>query len=258
MNKMPSLFISHGPPFVALADCPAQRFFKALGGHLPTPKGIVSVSAHWESVHPMVTAGVDPGLVYDFGGPRALKPTRYRLGGAPRLAEEITQRLQAEGIAASEFERGFDHGTWIPLMLMYPEGGIPVVQLSIQTEADAAHHHRLGNALAPLRHAGILIMASGGAVHNLDEISDDGGINAQPPAYVRRFDRWLEDQIIQGREAGLLDYQRHAPDPDRCHPYPAEHFLPLFVALGAADGAKGRRLHDSFLLGTLSMAAYAW
>ena len=111
--------------------------------------------------------------------------------------------------------------------------------------------------MAPLRDAGVLIMASGGAGHNLDEAAAHG-LDDPPPSYVLQFDEWLEAQIIGGNSSALLDYQRQAPNPMRCHPYPAEHFLPLFVSLGAAAGGRGRKLHGSFLLGTLSMAAYAW
>ena len=142
-------------------------------------------------------------------------------------------------------------------MLMFPEGGIPVVQLSIQTNADAVHHYRLGQALSVLRVSKFLIVASGGAVHNLDE-AGVYTIDAAPPDFAFRFDRWLEEKIVAGQTNALLDYRRQAPDPERCHPFPQEHLLPLFVAIGAAEGLRGRRLHDSFLFGTLSMAAYAW
>ena len=253
----PVLFVSHGPPFVALAECPVHSFLKRLGRDLSRPKAIVSISAHWESIEPLITNAADPELIYDFGGPQSLKNSAYNLSGAPHLAEEILQLLHTEGLGARGFARGFDHGTWIPLMLMYPRADIPTVQLSIQTEEDPSYHYRLGKALAPLRESGVLIMASGGAVHNLDEVHQYA-IDAEPPAYVHQFDRWLEEQIVGGHTTDLLDYRQQAPQSLRCHPYPAEHFLPLFVALGAATGEKGRRLHDSFLLGTLSMAAYAW
>lgn len=256
-TKFPVLFVSHGPPFVALAECPANSFLKGLGKQFTLPRAIISISAHWESVDPLVTNTADPEIIYDFGGPQSLKNSTYNLRGAPSLATEMLQIFRAEGFEARGMARGFDHGTWIPLMLMYPQANVPVVQLSIQTELDPAHHFRLGKALAPLRNSGVLIMASGGAVHNLDE-AHLYEVDAEPPAYVYNFDCWLEKKIMNGHTAELLDYQEQAPQPLRCHPYPAEHFLPLFVALGAASGEKGQRLHDSFLLGTLSMAAYSW
>lgn len=254
---MPTLFVSHGPPFVAVKSCPAHHFLKALGKGLPRPRAIVSISAHWESVAPLLTGGDTPETLYDFGGPPALRNIPYGLKGDPGLVNEIVDLLEPQGFSAQPQNRGFDHGTWIPLMLMYPQGAIPVVQISIQTEESPEHHYRLGRALAPLRKAGVLLMASGGAVHNLDEARDHG-VDDPPPDYVRQFDQWLKARIIEGNSAALLDYQRQAPHPLQCHPYPAEHFLPLFVSLGAAYGGRGRKLHGSFLMGTLSMAAYVW
>jgi 4,5-DOPA dioxygenase extradiol len=230
---------------------------KRLGGEISRPRAIVCVSAHWESVYPLVTIGDHPETIYDFSGPRFLRNLSYQLSGAPWLSSEIIHELSRHGFKAHGVERGFDHGTWIPLCLMYPEGWIPVVQLSIQTEADAMHHYQLGKALAPLRKSGVMILSSGGAVHNLDEL-DHHAIDAEPPDYADRFDRWLEKQILSGNSSALLDYQRQAPHPEKCHPYPYEHLLPLFVALGASGQIQARRLHNSFLFGTLSMAAYAW
>ena len=257
MTSFPVLFISHGPPLVGVTPCPAHHFLKRLGEKFPRPRAILAVSAHWESTYPLVTLGDVPEILFDFGGPRALRQSSYKLSGAPWLAGRIIDDLGRQGFTVRGMNRGFDHGTWIPLMLMYPQGGIPVVQLSIQTEADAVHHCRLGEALSPLRESDVLILSSGGAVHNLDEI-DAGAIDAEPPGYVRQFDQWLEERILGGNRSALLDYQRQAPAPGRCHPYPHEHLLPLFVALGAAGAARARRLHDSYLFGTLSMAAYAW
>lgn len=257
MAKQPCLFISHGPPFIALKACPAHHFLRHLGGELPRPQAILAISAHWESVTPLLTCGPAPGILYDFGGPAALRSVTYDLPGSPALTEKVIRMLHDQGISARSVERGFDHGTWIPLRLSYPKADIPVVQLSIQTETDAAYHYRIGNVVAPLREAGVMILASGGAVHNLEEASDYP-IDAAPPEYVRRFDIWLQTNAICGNSDVLLNYKEHAPCPERCHPYPAEHFLPFFVALGAARGSKARLLHNSYLLGTLSMAAYIW
>jgi 4,5-DOPA dioxygenase extradiol len=257
VTEPPVIFLSHGPPLVGVTPCPAHHFMKRLGGRMPRPRAVVAISAHWESVYPLVTLGDHPEIIYDFGGPGVLRQLSYQLSGAPWLADMIIYNLSRQGFKAHGMARGFDHGTWIPLLLMYPEGKIPVVQLSIQTEADAMHHYQLGKALSPLRKSGIMVLSSGGAVHNLDEIAQFA-IDAEPPEYVRQFDRWLEAQILSGNRSALLDYQRQAPNPEKCHPYPHEHLLPLFVALGATGVDQARRLHDSFLFGTLSMAAYAW
>ncbi len=257
MPKLPVIFISHGPPKVAIKPCPVQHFLKQLGRELPRPLAILSISAHWESVDPLVTLGKHPGIIYDFGGPAALKSVTYDLPGAPDLADKVISTLQGRQIPAKGLLRGFDHGTWIPLKLIYPEADIPTVQLSIQTETTPGHHYRLGRHLASLREEGVLIMASGGAVHNLAEIGQYES-NQEPPAYVRRFDAWLEEAIINRQIDVLLDYQRRGPEARRCHPYPAEHLLPIFVALGTAGPDPARKIHDSFMLDTLSMAAYAW
>jgi 4,5-DOPA dioxygenase extradiol len=144
------------------------------------------------------------------------------------------------------------------LMMMYPEADIPVVQLSVQTDSNSEHHFQLGKALMPLRENGILIMGSGGAVHNLDEVHLYT-IDASPPEYVRAFDVWLEKTVADGPEETLIDYIHTAPNPRRSHPFPAEHFLPFFVPLGAASPkSAGKKLHHGFMYGTLSMAAYIW
>ena len=257
MTELPVIFLSHGPPLVGVTPCPAHYFLKRLGFKIPKPRAILCVSAHWESVDPLITLGDRPEILYDFGGPRALRQFSYPLAGAPWLTGEIIKILGKQGLNAQGMVRGFDHGTWIPLSLMYPQADIPVVQLSIQTEADATHHFQLGKALSPLRELGVLILASGGAVHNIDEAGEHT-LDADPPDYAYQFDRWLEKQIITDHTTTLLDFRRQAPQFQRCHPYPHEHLLPLFVALGAAKEACARKLHDSFLFGTLSMAAYAW
>lgn len=255
---MPTLFISHGPPSIALMENPAAAFLRSLGEQLPRPEAIVCASAHWEAWRPMVTSGAAPATIHDFGGPPQLFQLRYPAPGAPDLATEILSLLAKNGIEGMpDPDRGLDHGAWVPLMMAYPEAEIPVLQVSVQTERDAAWHCRFGEALAPLRERGVLIVGSGGAVHNLEEI---GGyaLDAPPPEYVRRFDEWLSAAATAAENDALLDYRRRAPEPDRCHPWPAEHFLPFFVPLGAGRGVRACRIHQGFMYGTLSMAAYLW
>jgi 4,5-DOPA dioxygenase extradiol len=142
-------------------------------------------------------------------------------------------------------------------MPAYPQADVPVVQLSIQTARGPRHHLEMGKALAPLRAQGVLIVGSGGATHNLAEFRGQA-LDAPPPQYVIEFDSWLERAIVTADQRALLDYEHSAPSARRNHPT-TEHFLPLFVALGAAsEGASGRKLHGAFTYGVLSMAAYAW
>lgn len=258
MDRIPSLFISHGPPVIAVSTTPASRFLSSLGSQLPRPRAIVSVSAHWETVGPKVTAAAAPPIIHDFSGPPGALNLTYGVKGAPETAAKVVALLAEKGIQAEyELERGLDHGTWIPLLMMYPRADVPVVQLSIQTEEDSDYHFRLGEAMRPLADEGVLIMASGGAVHDLDEIHNYA-VASPPPDYVQAFESWLESMVAQGNVEALLHYQSQAPDAQRCHPYPGEHFLPLLVALGSKSGSKGQTLHRSFMYGTLSMAAFAW
>jgi 4,5-DOPA dioxygenase extradiol len=170
------------------------------------------------------------------------------------------QLLKDAGIAAKlDPQRGRDHGCWNPLMLIFPQSGIPVVQLSLIDGGDAEAHLKLGQALAPLRKEGVLIFASGGAVHNLRWLDRDG--SGKKIDWAEEFDRWVGEKVEAGDAQALTHYREQAPNAALAHPSD-EHFLPLLVAVGAAANgsgpAKGRRLHDSFNLGSLSMAAYEW
>lgn len=258
LNRIPSIFISHGPPGVLLKETDATLFLQTLSGQIPRPSAILCVSAHWETSWPMLTAGEQPGIIYDFGGPPALFRMTYPAPGSPELAGRAMDLIRSAGFrAVADASRGFDHGTWTPLSLMYPDADIPVVQLSIQTEQDPLSHLNLGRALTPLKTEGVLIIGSGGAVHNLDEIHEYR-IDSDPPGYGLAFDRWLEEAVTNGRTGDLVDYRKKAPSAERCHPWPAEHFLPLFVPMGASGNSAGKLLHGSFLYGVLSMAAYIW
>ncbi len=260
ISDMNTLFISHGPPVMALLPVPSRDFLTSLGNALPRPEAVICVSAHWETVHPMVTGAAAPETIHDFYGfPRELYDMTYAAPGRPELARRIAETLRDAGMNASvDAERGLDHGAWIPLRLMYAAADIPVIQLSIQTENDPAHHLELGRMLADYRKEDILIMASGNAAHDLSAMAGRK-LHDDPPDYVSAFDDWLEDAITAGDIPALLDYKRQATFAEQNHPFPAEHFLPLFTALGAAgDRAAGRLIHRSFMYGVLSMAAYAW
>jgi 4,5-DOPA dioxygenase extradiol len=257
---MPALFVSHGMPTMVETPVPTQLFLQALGKQIPRPDSILCVSAHFEAWLPMATGTGHPETIHDFFGfPASMYEKRYPAPGDPALAREVIRLLADDGIEGRiDRERGLDHGAWVPLMLMYPEADIPVVQLSVQTEEGPRSHFDMGRALAPLRRQGVLLLASGGATHNLPDMR--GRPQDDPPAaYAAAFDAWLEDALLTGKIEALLDYENRAPEARRNHPYPAEHFLPLFVPLGAAGPtAAAKRLHSAFLYGVLSMAAYAW
>jgi 4,5-DOPA dioxygenase extradiol len=251
---LPSLFVSHGSPTLSLDPGDTGAFWQRLARELPLPKAVLCVSAHWMTDEPEASAPRRNETIHDFYGfPETLYRLHYAAPGAPELAAQVTALLGEAGIAASvDRARGLDHGAWVPLRIMYPEAEIPTLQLSIQPYRDARWHHRVGLALAPLRFEGVLVLGSGGAVHNLRVLARQGG---PTPAWAQTFDDWLAAALAEGREADLLEWTQ-APHAREAQPTP-DHLLPLFVALGAAGkGARGTRLHQGFTLGSLSMAAY--
>lgn len=252
--SMPTIFVSHGAPTLILGDSPARAFLASLGKQLPRPRAIVAVSAHWDTDVPAVSLARQPETIHDFYGfPDALYRLRYAAPGAPELAERVA-RLTG---AAHDAHRGLDHGAWVPAMLGWPEADIPIFQLSVQPAESPAHHIALGRKLAALRAEDILVMGSGSATHNLRALVRGGG-DSEPEPWAQEFDDWLAETVEKGDEAALADYRARAPGAGDAHPTD-EHFLPLHVAYGAAgEGARGRALHRSFLLGSLSMASYAF
>ncbi|HZN03306.1 MAG TPA: class III extradiol ring-cleavage dioxygenase [Candidatus Polarisedimenticolia bacterium] len=256
-DPMPTLFVSHGAPTLPLDPGPTGPFLKDLGRRLGRPAGVVCVSAHWDTQSPRVTGSPAPETVHDFGGfPEALYSLRYPAPGDPALAQRVVELLGASGRpAAVDPKRGLDHGAWVPLLLMFPAADVPVVQLSVQSHLDARHHFEMGRALHPLRREGVLILGSGGATHNLGTF---GRAPVESPAapWANAFDEWLRAAIEANRSDDLLAWRERAPDPLRNHPTP-EHFMPLFVPLGAATGP-GRRIHSTFTFSTFSMAAFEW
>lgn len=229
----------------------------ALGRSLPTPKGIVMVSAHWETSAPMVSTAKQPETIHDFGGfPDELYRIRYRAPGAPALAQRVKQVLDGAGLQTGlDPGRGLDHGAWVPLLYLYPDADVPVTQLSIQSHLSPVHHFRLGEALRPLLEEGVLVIGSGSLTHNLREFRARPG-TVEP--YVRAFQDWMKHSIEAKDMAAVLDYRRLAPDAVRAHPTD-EHLLPLFVALGAAGAcANARRLVDEVTYGVIAMDTYVF
>lgn len=252
----PAVFVSHGAPTLLLEGGPAVDFLAGLGQRLGRPKGIVCVSAHWETDRPAVSAAAAPETIHDFSGfPRELYAMRYPAQGSPTLAARVKDALGSAGIACTvDPARGLDHGAWVPLMKMYPEADIPVLQLSVQPDRDPAHHLAVGRALAPLRAEGVLVLASGSAIHNLRALR--WGVDT-PEAWAVDFAHWLDRAVEAGAVDDLVDYRDRHPAGAMAHPTD-EHFLPLFAAAGAGGAGKGERLHASFMHANLGMHAYAW
>ena len=257
MNRQPAIFVSHGSPTLPLERNAATDFLRQLGPSLGRPESILVVSAHWDTARPAVSSAAKPETIYDFYGfPPELYRLRYPAPGAPKLAERAASLLKKSGLRTDiDPARGLDHGAWTSLMLMYPAADIPVTQLSIQSRLGPGHHVRLGDALRPLRDEGVLIFASGGATHNLRELSYQRG-NPVPQPWVVEFNEWLADALLARRKADLVGYREKAPHAVRNHPTD-EHLIPLFVALGAGSpDAAPQRLHSSIESGVISMDAY--
>ena len=256
---MPSLFLSHGAPTLPLTDTPARTFLTGLGQQLPRPKAIVVVSAHWETSRPAVNAVAVNDTIHDFYGfPRPLYEMRYPAPGSPALAESIGEKLRQSGFGCDiDRSRGLDHGAWVPLLLMYPQADIPVLQLSVQPHLGPEHHLRVGRALAPLRDEGVLIIGSGSFTHDLSEFRGHGP-NDPAPDWVNSFADWFHAALTGSQTDDLLNYRRQAPFAVKNHPT-EEHLLPLYVALGAGgDNARAERLHVSATYSVLRMDVYAF
>lgn len=244
---------------LAIEASPAGRFLDGLGDSIARPRAIVVASAHFMTDRPMLGGHPHPHTVHDFGGfPEPLYAIRYPAPGHPALADDIAGRIAATGLPVKVREgHGLDHGVWVPLRRMYPEADIPVVPLSVQPNSDADTHYRLGQALAGLADEGVLVIGSGGFVHNLGELAW-GRPDAPMPAWARDFRDWMRDRVLARDVDALLDWERQAPQARHAHPT-TEHLLPLFVAMGAADGRAGvRHLHDSHEYGSLALDAFAF
>ncbi len=257
--RFPSVFVSHGAPSLAIEDHPANRFLKDFGATLGQPAAILVVSAHWDTAAPAVTTAPRLETIYDFSGfDPALYTLRYQPPGAVEVAEQAQELLESAGFTvAADPRRGLDHGGWVPLLLMYPSASVPVAQLSVQSRREAGHHFRVGQALQPLREAGVLILASGSLTHNLRE-AFHAVPGAPTPPWVSQFSEWVVQRLAAQRIDDILDYQQLAPHARRNHPT-VEHFTPLLVALGASTpGVAPRRVHTSVMLSVLAMDAYVF
>ncbi|AYC33218.1 dioxygenase [Pseudomonas cavernae] len=251
---LPSLFISHGSPMLALQPGASGPALARLAAELPKPRAILVVSAHWESRELLLSSAAKPTTWHDFRGfPAELYSLDYPAPGSPQLAEEAAALLREHGLAARlDEQRPFDHGTWVPLSLMYPAADIPVVQLSLPSQLGPAFQTRVGRALAALRAQGVLLIGSGSITHNLGELDWHAGPEVITP-WAKAFRDWIVEQLARDDEAALHDYRRLAPAAARNHPSD-EHLLPLYFARGA--GQRFSLVHEGFTLGALGMDIY--
>jgi len=258
-GRLPTLFISHGSPLHALEAGAAGAAWTQLARHLPLPRALLMISAHWETERPALTRSARPETIHDFTGfPEPLYRIRYPAPGAPDVAARAAELLGRAGFSVEiDTARGLDHGAWSPLLHMYPEARIPVLQLSVQSALGAAHHLALGRALRPLAAEGVLVVGSGHMTHNLGD-RRPGGEAAEPLAYAREFRDWIDAHIRARDLDALVGYREQAPHARRAHPT-EEHFLPLFVALGAAEDAyRTDPVYSGIESGALAMDSYCF
>lgn len=252
-QRYSSLFISHGAPTLPISKLPARKFLEQLGGELERPQAIVIVSPHWMTKERAVKSPPRFSTWHDFYGfPEELNAIEYDAPGDLALRERVRELLGGAGVAAAPSDDlRLDHGVWVPLMLMFPEVDVPVVQVSATSDTPR-DYYALGKALAPLAADGVLLVGSGGFVHNLREIEFD---SRDVPGWARQFADWAHSRVAEGDWEALFEYRRQAPDAARAHPTD-DHWLPLYFAGGA--GGAARRLHDSYSHGSLSMACYGF
>jgi aromatic ring-opening dioxygenase catalytic subunit (LigB family) len=259
-ERLPTLFVPHGGGPCFFMDPPSgdPHAWDAMASYLrgiaasigAKPRAILAISAHWETPRPTVMTGERPSMLFDYYGfPEHTYRLEYPAAGSPALASRVRTLLSAAGIASDEdAARGYDHGVFVPFLLMFPDAEIPVVQLSLRADLDPAAHLAIGRALAPLRDEGVLVVGSGMSYHNLRRFwsTDSHDVDA-----ARAFDAWLADAVETRdgsvREACLAEWA-DAPGARTAHPR-SEHLLPLMVAAGAGGEDRGTRTYSDRIFG---------
>lgn len=257
---VPALFVSHGAPLFAVEAGTTGPALTQWGNELrkryPGLRGVVIMSPHWMARSVQVMTAPRPATWHDFGGfPPALYALQYPAPGSPALAQEVLDLLQAAGVAAQgDAQRPLDHGAWVPLMHLFPQADVPVVQVALPVGAGPAEVYAMGAALRSLRGQGVLVVGSGSMTHNLAEFF--GGEREAAP-YVLEFSRWIEAMLAEGNLAALLAYRTQAPHASRAHPT-EDHFLPIFFALGAAgDDLHAHYVSREVMYSMLAMDAFS-
>lgn len=256
MTIAPSLFVSHGSPMFAVEPGQLGPRLAELGRSLAGVRAVLVVSPHWQTRGLRVMGTARPDTIHDFGGfPPVLYTLRYDVAGAPDVAAQAATLLANAGFAvAIDEQRGLDHGAWVPLRHLRPQGDLPVFQVSLPHDIDAAGALRLGATLAPLREQGVMIIGSGSMTHNLYEFRQ----HIQDPEYAQQFADWIQAAVARRDVDSLVDYRQQAPHAQRAHPT-EEHYLPLLVALGASRPEDASRfIEGGMTYGVLSMDSYVW
>lgn len=227
-QRMPVAFVSHGAPTLAL-DTVRGADLTRWAASMPRPSAVLVVSAHWLDTPPTIGTRERRPLLYDFSGfPDELHSLRYEAPAASDLAAELQARIPS---LLRDDGRAWDHGVWVPLRHMFPAADVPVLQLSMPWRWPVRQMFALGRLLAPLRDQGVLLLASGGAVHNLGRLDWDDA--SPPPAWAVNFEGWLREMLVSTAFDDIVGFREHAPDLHLAHPTD-DHFVPLLVALGAA------------------------
>jgi 4,5-DOPA dioxygenase extradiol len=245
-GRMPAIYLSHGAPPLA-DDTLWTRQLADWSANLPRPASVLMVSAHWEAAPLALGATTTVPLVYDFWGfPERYYQVTYPAPGAPALAENVRKLLRAANMPVADLpDRGLDHGAYVPLVEMYPQADVPVLQISMPT-LDPQQLFGVGRKLAPLRDDWVLIVGSGFFTHNLRAMTTGGAVSS----VMAEFDHWGQEVLAHGDIDALLDFEHKAPAARLAHPR-TEHFAPLFVTLGATAGdlSGARTAIDGFWFG---------
>lgn len=255
---LPSIFVAHGSPTLAVENNAYTGFLAELGASLPRPKGIVIFSAHWDSPDQCIGADDQHAALHDFYGfPEQMYTLDYPAPGDPKLCEEIKHLFSQHNLFHQPVRnRGLDHGAWVVLRHIYPDADIPVVPLSIDSRRAPQEQYEIGRMLAPLRKQGILILGSGGLVHNLRTLEETN----EPAEWAVQYDDWIGQQLQDWNLRNLFQYDKKAPYAKQAVPsYGVEHFSPLFYVMGAADDQRSaRKLFQTYVLGSLSLNCWAF
>ncbi|MDP4095765.1 dioxygenase [Paenibacillus sp. P96] len=250
---VPALFVAHGSPALAVEDNAYTRFLKELGSRLPRPRGIVVFSAHWDSPDQCIDVDEQHAALHDFYGfPEEMYTIEYPAPGDPAIHNDIIDMFKLHNLSARPVQnRGLDHGVWVILRHMYPQADIPVITLSVDSRRSPKEQYDIGCMLSALREQDILIIGSGGLVHNLRLLRN----TEEPESWATAFDDWIGEQLQTWNLKQLFEYGKKAPFVKEAVPsYAVEHFIPLFYAMGAADNdRKAQKLFQAYEHGCLSL-----